>query len=86
MTRRKKGLIATLLSRQELEPDFQSDDHIKSVALQLRTEIDNNVGHGRLLDESDIPNLPYLRCVINETLRLYPLTPVLIPHCASKDC
>ncbi|CDP15267.1 unnamed protein product [Coffea canephora] len=56
-------------------------------ALQkLRTEIDINIGHGRLLRESDIPKLPYLRCVVNETMRLYPAAPLLLPHYASEDC
>lgn len=53
---------------------------------KLRAEIDNNIGHGRLMDESDIQKLPYLRCVVNETLRLYPAAPLLLPHCASEDC
>nr|UUY85544.1 camptothecin hydroxylase [Camptotheca acuminata] len=52
---------------------------------RLRAEIDDHVGHGRLLDDSDIVKLPYLRCIINETLRLYPPTPLLLPHCSSED-
>nr|UUY85543.1 camptothecin hydroxylase [Camptotheca acuminata] len=53
---------------------------------KLRAEIDDHVGHGRLLDDSDLVKLPYLRCIINETLRLYPPTPLLLPHCSSVDC
>ncbi|CAL4898258.1 unnamed protein product [Urochloa decumbens] len=49
-------------------------------------EIHSTVGTSRLLQESDLGNLPYLRCIITETLRLYPLGPNLIPHEASRDC
>ncbi|KAG6469372.1 hypothetical protein ZIOFF_074087 [Zingiber officinale] len=50
------------------------------------TELDTTVGHEGLVYEDDIPNLIYLNCIINETLRLYPATPLLVPHETSKDC
>ncbi|KAI3684651.1 hypothetical protein L6452_33876 [Arctium lappa] len=56
------------------------------VLQKAQNEIDRNVGKDRLVDESDMPNLPYLRCIINETLRLYPAGPILIPHESSDDC
>ncbi|KAL9997313.1 putative oxidoreductase [Helianthus debilis subsp. tardiflorus] len=56
------------------------------VLKKAQNEIDSVIGNNRLVDESDIPNLPYLRCIINETLRLYPTGPLLVPHEASSDC
>ncbi|WRX30116.1 Cytochrome P450 - like 10 [Theobroma cacao] len=53
---------------------------------KVRAEIDAHDGHGRLLNDSDLANLPYLRCVANETLRLYPPLPLLLPHFSSEDC
>ncbi|KAJ4966679.1 hypothetical protein NE237_018528 [Protea cynaroides] len=56
-------------------------------ALQkAREEIDNNVGQGRLLEESDLPKLPYLRGIVNETFRLLPVAPLLVPHMSSEEC
>ncbi|KAJ4805843.1 Cytochrome P450 [Rhynchospora pubera] len=43
-------------------------------------EIDAHVGNKRLIQESDMPNLPYLQCIINEVLRLYPGGAILLPH------
>ncbi|KAI3763019.1 hypothetical protein L1987_53466 [Smallanthus sonchifolius] len=56
------------------------------VLKKAQTEIDTVIGNNRLVDESDIPSLPYLRCIINETLRLYPAGPLLVPHESSSDC
>ncbi|URE44770.1 cytochrome P450 [Musa troglodytarum] len=49
-------------------------------------ELDAKIGQGRMAEEEDIPNLPYLNCIINETLRLYPAGPLLVPHESSQDC
>lgn len=115
-----KSMVQTLLSLQESEPEFYTDDLIKSTILmmfvagtetssstiecamsellanpeamrKLRSEIDNVVVVGpdqqrRLVKESDLPMLPYLRGVVNETLRLHPPAPLLLPHCSSEDC
>nr|XP_027090793.1 cytochrome P450 81F2-like isoform X2 [Coffea arabica] len=56
------------------------------VLKKAQAEIDQEVGQGRFIAECDLPQLPYLRCIINETLRLQPVTPLLMPHKASQDC
>uniref|UniRef100_A0A9I9DDC3 Cytochrome P450 81E8-like n=1 Tax=Cucumis melo TaxID=3656 RepID=A0A9I9DDC3_CUCME len=54
---------------------------------RAQMEIDNVVGKtNRLLEESDLTHLPYLRSLIHETLRMYPPGPLLIPHESSQDC
>lgn len=56
------------------------------VLKKAQNEIDRVVGNDRLVDESDVVNLSYLQCIINETLRLCPPGPLLIPHESSEDC
>ncbi|OVA06847.1 Cytochrome P450 [Macleaya cordata] len=53
---------------------------------KLRTELDLHVEEGRILAESDLPKLPYLQCVIYESLRLHPPAPIPLPHQSSQVC
>ncbi|CAL1395942.1 unnamed protein product [Linum trigynum] len=53
---------------------------------KARAELDVVVGNNRLVEESDYAKLPYLQNIINETLRLYPAAPLLVPHYSSEDC
>ncbi|PAN21575.1 hypothetical protein PAHAL_3G477600 [Panicum hallii] len=53
---------------------------------KVRAELDANVGRSRLVEESDITNLPYLQCVVKETLRLCPVGPIIPAHEAMEDC
>ncbi|XP_008808383.3 tryptophan N-monooxygenase CYP79A68-like [Phoenix dactylifera] len=48
-------------------------------------ELDRVVGKDRLLQESDLPQLPYLRACAREGLRLHPVAPFNLPHVALAD-
>ncbi|KAI3684662.1 hypothetical protein L6452_33887 [Arctium lappa] len=110
-----KTFIDALLSLQESEPEYYTDNIIKGNILVLllagtdtssvtiewamslllnhpdvltraRAEIDEHIGHERLIEETDLPNLPYIQCIVHETLRLFPAGPLLVPHESSEDC
>ncbi|KAL2510800.1 Cytochrome [Abeliophyllum distichum] len=53
---------------------------------RAQADIDTLLGKERLFDESDVVELPYLRCIVNETLRLHPAAPLLSPHLSSDEC
>lgn len=58
----------------------------QKVLKKAKDEIDTQVGKERLVEEQDLPKLPYLQNIISETLRLHPPAPLLLPHCPSEDC
>ncbi|CAO2182299.1 unnamed protein product [Urochloa humidicola] len=86
------GLIANLLSAgtettsTTMEWTMALLLNHPGVLKKAQEEIDSNVGRDRLVNKNDLPHLPYLHCIINETLRLYPAAPMLLPHEASTDC
>ncbi|PIA43387.1 hypothetical protein AQUCO_01900041v1, partial [Aquilegia coerulea] len=107
--------IDVLLSMQEREPDYYTNEIIHGIIMTLlttgthtsamtlewamslllnhpkamnkaRAEIDNSIGKDHLIEESDLPKLTYLQNVINETLRLFPPTALIVPHESSAEC
>lgn len=54
------------------------------VMQKVQAELDAVVGRHRLVQESDIPHLPYLQAVVKEVLRLHPGAPLMIPHVKRK--
>ncbi|KAJ9147811.1 hypothetical protein P3X46_029930 [Hevea brasiliensis] len=53
--------------------------------MRAREEIEQTIGKGNLLQESDIAKLPYLKAIIKENFRLHPAAPLLVPHKAGAD-
>lgn len=53
---------------------------------KAKRELDTHIGQNRLVDEVDIPKLPYIQSIVYETLRLHPAAPMLVPHFSSEDC
>lgn len=53
--------------------------------VKAREEIESVVGKKRLVEESDIPNLPYVQSIVKETMRLHPTGP-LIGRQSTEDC
>ncbi|KAI3684653.1 hypothetical protein L6452_33878 [Arctium lappa] len=56
------------------------------VLQKAQNEIKNYVGNDRFLEQSDIEHLHYLNCIVKETMRMYPVAPLLVPHESSKEC
>ncbi|KAF7819859.1 cytochrome P450 CYP736A12-like [Senna tora] len=51
----------------------------------LQHELENTIGNNRMVEEADLPGLRYLDMVVKETLRLYPVAPLLVPRESSED-
>jgi cytochrome P450 len=109
-----KTFIDEMLTMQETEPNYYTDDIIKgnistvlfagtdssaaaiewAMSLLLNhpetlekavAEIDMKIGFDRLVDEADVAKLPYFQCIVNETLRLFPISPIICAHMSSED-
>ncbi|GJR69270.1 cytochrome P450 71A1-like protein [Tanacetum coccineum] len=49
-------------------------------------ELDRVIGRDRWVEEKDMPNLPYIRAIAKETMRLHPVAPLLTPRRTLEDC
>ncbi|KAL4314801.1 geraniol 8-hydroxylase [Arachis ipaensis] len=54
--------------------------HNPDIMSKAKKEVEEAVGIGNPVTESDIATLPYLQAIIKETLRLHPPAPLLLPR------
>nr|BAP90522.1 geraniol 10-hydroxylase [Ophiorrhiza pumila] len=52
---------------------------------KAKAELAEVIGKGKAIEEADVSRLPYLRCIVKETLRLHPPVPFLIPRKVEQD-
>ncbi|EMS64346.1 Cytochrome P450 78A3 [Triticum urartu] len=61
-------LMEWIMARMVVHPEIQS---------KARAELDAVVGRGRAVTEDDVARLPYIQCIVKETLRMHPPGPLL---------
>ncbi|KAE8735377.1 Geraniol 8-hydroxylase [Hibiscus syriacus] len=55
------------------------------ILLKAKKELEQVIGKGNPIEESDINRLPYLQAIIKETFRMHPTAPLLLPRRAGSD-
>ncbi|XP_073119571.1 cytochrome P450 71A1-like [Henckelia pumila] len=53
---------------------------------KAHVEVRNLVGNRGAVNDDDIQNLPYLKALIKETMRLFPPAPLLVPRDTIEKC
>ncbi|KAL2327106.1 hypothetical protein Fmac_020533 [Flemingia macrophylla] len=59
--------------------------HNPKMMSKVQKELEQAVGRGKPVEETDVANLPYLQAVIKETFRVHPPVPLLLPRKAETD-
>ena len=59
--------------------------HNPEALSRAKAELEQVIGKGNQVQESDILQLPYLQAIVKETLRLHPPVPFLLPRKARAD-
>ncbi|KAJ7791271.1 cytochrome P450 [Mycena leptocephala] len=70
------GYTAVFVLAMTLHPECQA---------KAQKEIDSVVGDLRLPDFEDRKHLPFVECILQETLRWNPGVPLGVPHCVMQD-
>ncbi|KAI8542266.1 hypothetical protein RHMOL_Rhmol08G0125500 [Rhododendron molle] len=52
---------------------------------KAKAEIEQTIGKGKPIEETDIPQLPYLQAIVKESMRLHPPAPLLLPRTVETD-
>ncbi|CAL5373016.1 unnamed protein product [Camellia sinensis] len=52
---------------------------------KAKAKLEQTIGKGKLVEESDISRLPYLQAIVKETSRIHPPVPFLIPRKVETD-
>ncbi|KAI7746314.1 hypothetical protein M8C21_014130, partial [Ambrosia artemisiifolia] len=52
---------------------------------KAKEELEEVIGKGKIVKENDVVRLPYLSCIVKETLRLHPPVPFLLPRKVVKE-
>ncbi|KAM3327370.1 hypothetical protein P3S67_002496 [Capsicum chacoense] len=52
---------------------------------KAQIELAEIIGEGISVEEADVSRLPYLQCIIKETLRMHPPVPLLVPRKVEQD-
>ncbi|KAK7317815.1 hypothetical protein RJT34_02369 [Clitoria ternatea] len=77
-----QDMIAAATDTSAVTNEWVMTEVIKhpNVLHRIQQELDEVVGPNRMVLESDLPHLNYLRCVVRETFRMHPAGPFLIPY------
>lgn len=59
--------------------------HYPKIMSKVEKELEQVIGKGNPVEETDVARLPYLQAVIKETFRLHPPVPLLLPRKAEVD-
>lgn len=51
---------------------------------KARKEIDDVVGNDRVVEEPDVPNLPFIQAIVKEIFRLHPPVPLVSRKCVTE--